>query len=153
MQFRQYLRFARIPLAVAASLSLTACQRNPLEPSPLLTAPGGALNIETNATWKLQSLVRGDQAGATIKDPSLFTLSLAEDGTLQARADCNRASGGYTVSGSTLSIGPLASTKAYCASAPLDTDYLMLLSGENTVSVSGSTLQLSSPRGTLSFGQ
>jgi heat shock protein HslJ len=45
----------------------------------------------------------------------------------------------------------LASTRAYCASAPIDTDYLTLLSGESTVSISGATLQLSSSRGTLTF--
>ena len=140
-------------LAFIAAMSLTACQgTSPTAPSPSSTTPPvGALSIDTNTVWKLDSLARADAPEATISDPSLFTMALADDKTLQVRSDCNRASGGYTASGSTISIGPLASTKAYCASAPIDSDYLALLGGESTVSISGSTLQLSSPRGTLRF--
>jgi hypothetical protein len=43
----------------------------------------------------------------------------------------------------------MASTQAYCASAPLDGQYLALLGGENVATFDGTTLQLSSPRGTL----
>jgi heat shock protein HslJ len=148
-----YCRFSRFNVALVAAVSLTACQgSSPTAPSPSSTTPpGGALSIETNTVWKLQSLVRADLSGATISDPSLFTLSLADDKSLKVQSDCNQGSGAYTTSGSTISIGPLASTRAYCASAPIDTDYLTLLSGESTVSISGATLQLSSSRGTLTF--
>lgn len=148
-----YCRFSRFNAALVAAVSLTACQgSSPTAPSASSTTPpGGALSIETNAVWKLQSLVRADLSGATINDPSLFTLSLTDDQSLRVRSDCNQASGAYTTSGHTISIGPLAATKAYCGSAPLDTEYLAMLGGENTVSVSGSTLQLSSSRGTLTF--
>lgn len=148
-----YFRFSRFNAALIAAVSLTACQgSSPSAPSPSSTTPpSGALSIETNTVWKLQSLVRADSSEAAIGDPSLFTMSLAEDKSLHARSDCNQASGGYTTSGSTISIGPLASTRAYCASAPIDTEYLALLGGESTVSISGSTLQLSSSRGTLKF--
>ena len=148
-----YFRFFRFNAALIAAMSLTACQGNsPSAPSPSSTTPpAGALSIETNAVWKLQSLVRADSSEATIADPGLFTMSLADDKSLHARSDCNQASGRYATSGNTISIGPLASTRAYCASAPIDTDYLALLGGESTVSISGSTLQLSSTRGTLTF--
>ena len=149
-----YIKFVRFNAALIAAVSLTACQgSSPSAPSALPTPPVGALTIETNAVWKLQSLVRADSSGATIKDTSLFTMILADDGTLQVRSDCNRAMGGYTTSGTVISIGPLASTKAYCASAPIDTEYLALLGGDSTVSIFGPTLQLSSPRGTLTFGR
>jgi len=148
-----YCRFSRFNAVLIAAVSLTACQGNsPSAPSPSSTTPpGGALSIDTNAVWKLQSLVRADLSAATINDPSRFTMSLADDKSLSVRSDCNQASGAYTTSGKTISIGPLASTGAYCASAPLDTEYLALLGGLSTVSISGSTLQLSSPRGTLTF--
>lgn len=148
-----YFRFLRFNAALVVAVSLTACQGNsPTAPSPSSTTPPlGALSIETNAVWKLQSLVRADASAATINDPGLFTMSLADDKSLQVRSDCNQASGGYTTSGNTISIGPLASTRAYCASAPIDTEYLALLGGESTVSISGSTLRLSSSRGTLTF--
>jgi heat shock protein HslJ len=148
-------RFIRVTAALVAAVSLSACQgTSPVAPSTLpTTTEGGALSIETNAVWKLQSLVRADSSQATINDPSLFTISLADDGALQVRADCNRASGRFTTSGSAISVGPMASTKAYCASAPIDTEFLTLLSGENAVSTSGATLQLSSSRGTLKFAR
>jgi heat shock protein HslJ len=148
-----YFRFSRFNAALIAAVSLTACQGNsPTSPSPASTTPpGGALSIDTNAVWNLQSLVRADSSEAAIDDPSLFTMSLADDKSLHVRSDCNLASGRYTTSGSTISIGPLASTRAYCATAPIDTEYLALLGGESTVSISGSTLRLSSPRGTLTF--
>ena len=148
-----FFRFFRFNAALVAAVSLTACQgSSPTAPSSSsTTTPGGALSIDTNTVWKLQSLVRAGSSEATIIDPSVFTLSLAEDKVLRVQADCNRATGGYATNGSTITVGPLASTKAYCASAPIDTDYLSLLSGESTVSISGSTLQLSSSRGTLRF--
>src|SRR5690242_5681835 len=107
-------RFPRFTTALIAAVSLSACQgTSPVAPSTVSTpTEGGALSIETNAVWKLQSLVRADSSQATINDPSLFTMSLADDGALQARADCNRASGRYTTSGSTISVGPMAVTKA-----------------------------------------
>lgn len=75
----------------------------------------------------------------------------ADDGRIQARAECNRASASYTLNGQTLSVGLMASTKAYCATALLDDRYLALLGGENVVTSAGNTLQLSSPRGTPRF--
>ena len=152
MYFRHF-RFLRFNAALIAALSLTACQgSSPTAPSPSSTTPSGdALSIETNAVWKLQSLARTNSSKVTIGDPSRFTMSLGDDKLLHAQADCNKATGGYTTSGTTISVGPLASTKAYCGSAPIDTDYLLLLSGDNTVAISGSTLELSSSRGTLRF--
>jgi heat shock protein HslJ len=116
-------------------------------------APIASLAIDTNVVWHLRSIVSADGSVLTIGDPSLFTVMLTDDGKVSARADCNRASGGYRISGNTLSIGPMASTRAYCASAPVDQQFLMLLGGENSVTTSDATLQLSSPRGTLKFGR
>ena len=112
-----------------------------------------SLVLPTNTTWTLQSLTETGLPEITIADPSVFTLVLTDDGKLQARADCNRASAGYAVSDGTLSVGLIASTMAQCASAPIDSQYLALLGGENVVAINGATLQLSSPRGTLRFVQ
>jgi heat shock protein HslJ len=150
-----YFRLTHLVAALAAAASLTACNgSSPVAPSSVpMTSTGGALTIETNAVWKLQSLARAGSAATRVSDPTLYTLSL-NGGALQLRADCNRATGTYTMNEKTLSVGPtMASTRAYCGSASLDTDYLALLSGENTVSIAGSTLQLLSSRGTLTFGQ
>lgn len=148
-------RFTPLVAALVAAVSLTACDgTSPVSPSSVATTPtGGALTVETTSVWKLQSLARAGGSAVTVTDPGLFTMSLSS-GTLQLKADCNRATGTYTLSGNTLSVGStMASTKAYCGSASLDTDYLAILGGQSTVSITGSTLQLSSSRGTLTFGQ
>jgi len=137
--------------AFFSALALAACSGTVTGPSVAPAAPAASLAIETNAVWHLRSIATADGAIHVIDDSSLFTLMLTDDGKVAARVDCNRASGGYTIGGNTVSIGPLASTKAYCGTASLDSEFLTLLGGVTTASVSGTTLQLSSPRGTLSF--
>jgi len=145
------LRLVRLNAALIAVLALLACSGTMAGPSSLPSAPIASVAIETDTVWHLQSIVGADGSLLTIGDPNLFTLMLTGDGKVSARADCNRASGGYSISGHTLSIGPIASTRAYCATAPVDQQFLMLLGGENVVTASGATLELSSPRGTLKF--
>jgi len=147
------LRLVRLTAASAAALSLAACSGTPAGPSETAPAPITSPAIETNAVWSLRSIVNADGSVQAIKDPTLFTVVLAGNGRVNARADCNRAMGGYSLSGSTLSIGPMASTRAYCATAPVDQQFLTLLIGDNIVTTSDATLQLSSPRGTLKFGR
>jgi len=142
------VRFAAVPIAI---LGLVACSGTIAGPSKVTSPPIASLAIEPNVVWHLESIVSADGSRLTIGDPNLFTLMLTSDGKASARADCNRASGGYSLIGDTLSIGPIASTRAYCASAPVDQQFLMLLGGENIVTASDAALELSSPRGTLRF--
>jgi heat shock protein HslJ len=140
---------------LVVSLMVTACGEGtrtvlPSSPSPTTSLAQSAA-FPTNTTWTLQSLTETGSTEVTIADPSIFTLVLLDDGKVHARADCNRASAGYTVTDHTLSVGLMASTRAYCASAPIDGQYLALLGGENVVTISDAALQLSSSRGTLRF--
>ena len=137
--------------ALLSALALAACGGTLTGPSPAPAAPPASLAIETNAVWHLRSMADANGTIQAIEDPSLFTLMLTDEGQVAARVDCNRASGGYTISGNALSIGPLASTKAYCGTASFDWMFLTLLGGETTATASGATLQLSSPRGTMTF--
>ena len=147
------LLMVRLNVALIATLLLAACGGTITAPSQLSATPIGPLAIEANALWHLRSIASADQPVLTIEDPLLFTLLLTDNGKVSLGVDCNRASGGYTLSGQTLSIGQLASTMAYCTTAATGEQFLMLLGGENTVAVSDATLQLSSPRGTLSFSR
>jgi heat shock protein HslJ len=105
-------------------------------------------------SWKLQSLTRPDSTVVNISEPVRFTLEFLEGGRLSLRADCNRGTGGYATNGNTLTVGPVAITKAYCAAtAPLDDEYVRLLGGENVVVADATTLVLSSSQGTLRFGR
>jgi heat shock protein HslJ len=65
--------------------------------------------------------------------------------TISGNSGCNTFSGSYTLSGSTIKIGPLASTKKACESAELskqETDYLAALELATTATVTGSRLDL-----------
>ena len=144
-------RLVQLTTAFFSAVALTGCGGTLTGPSAAPATPPASLAIETNAAWHLRSIAKADGAIHAIDDPSLFTLMLTDEGKVAARVDCNRASGGYTINGNTVSIGPLASTKAYCGTASLDSEFLTLLGGETSATAYGTTLQLSSPRGTLTF--
>ncbi|MDD1696030.1 MAG: META domain-containing protein [Methanoregula sp.] len=78
-----------------------------------------------------------------------ITLTFNNDGTLSGFSGCNNFNGGYTLSGKTtdfgkgISIGPLASTKMYCAdTADFETAYLNNLQQTLTYSITNNKLML-----------
>jgi heat shock protein HslJ len=82
-----------------------------------------------------------------------FTAEFTADGHVALRVDCNRCAGGYTAGATSLRVGPMACTRAYCnATAPLDSTYESLLSGAETWTSDGkSRLDVSSSAGVLHF--
>lgn len=144
-------RLVGLNTALIAVLSLIACGGTVSSPSAVPAPSPASLAIETRVVWHLRSMTSADGSFLAIDDPNVFTLTLADDGKMNARADCNRASAGYKITGSTLSIGVIASTRAYCSTAPVDGRFLVLLGGDSVATVSGATLTLSSARGLLNF--
>ncbi len=147
------VRVAR-SIVFAIVVSTAACAHNSggssaTSPSAPIVDPAAVVN----GSWTLQSLTRPDSSTVSITEPGQFTLQLGEDNRVTLRIDCNRGTGSYTLAASTLTIGPLATTKAYCASAPLDNEYLLVLGGQSVVTATQSSLEVSSPRGTLRFGK
>src|SRR5262245_35261987 len=138
--------------ALGVVLSLAACAQtispSATTPSEAATAPAALVT----GAWKLQSITRSDSTVVTISEPDRFTVEFADGNRLSLRADCNRGFGSFSANGSSISVGPVAITKAYCAStAPLDDEYVGLLNGDNVVTATATSLQLSSSRGTLRF--
>jgi len=146
-------RLALLTTLLIASNLASACSRAITAPSTVADSPAGSTALSTNTVWTLRSLTQTGSPEITIADPGAFTLTLGDDGKIAVRADCNRGSASYTVSGQTLSVGLMAVTRAYCQSAPLDDQYLALLIGESSVISSANSVQLSSPRGTLRFAR
>jgi heat shock protein HslJ len=136
--------------SIALILSLAACAQTVSGPSSVQDSPSFA-----TGAWKLQSLARPDSTEATVSDPSRFTLAFVDGGNrLSLRADCNTGSGTYAASGGTLTVGPFAMTRAFCAStAPFDDEFLRVLGGESRVFATTTSLALSSSRGTLRFSR
>jgi heat shock protein HslJ len=54
-------------------------------------------------------------------------LVFSADGTVEGNSGCNAFSGPYTAIGTSMTIGPLAVTRAACASPSLDTQEQQLL--------------------------
>jgi heat shock protein HslJ len=69
---------------------------------------------ELTGVWKWQKTEYGNDDVITPADSERYTVEFAPTGKLAGLADCNRLMGSYTVDGSALTIGPLASTKMLC---------------------------------------
>ena len=139
---------------LGVSLAFTACGASGPEPvsgpSVPTTASGGTSQDGTAlaGTWKAAALAPAGGAVVTIGEPERFTAEF-RDGRLSLLADCNRCSGGYTAAAGTLSTTPLACTRAYCASAPVDTQFTALVGSATAWTVSADRLELASPAGVV----
>jgi heat shock protein HslJ len=94
----------------------------------LLTACAAAPDYElTGVVWKWESTQQYDGDLINSRNPELYTLEFMEDGTAAIKADCNNATTTYTVDGSKLSFGPIASTLMACPEGSLSDIYLAQL--------------------------
>ena len=102
-------------------------------------------------TWNLRSIQLTGQAEEATPPGTNYTLTFT-DGRLSTRVDCNVCSGGFALSGRTLTAGPaLACTRAACPTMAFENAYTGLLGGDSTVTLSDGMLVLSSSRGVLGF--
>jgi heat shock protein HslJ len=82
-----------------------------------------AANQLAGTSWQwVQSVYPGDVTLAA-NDSSRYTLTFNEDGSLQAKLDCNNGRGTYTLDGATLSFGPIASTRMGCPADSMDSEF------------------------------
>lgn len=98
-------------------------------------------------TWQLSG-VRNGQATSSVVAGSSVTMQIS-DGRLSGKA-CNTFRADVTTSGTTITVGPVASTKMACPSEELTTQeqkVLTLLGAANSYQITGSQLQLSSADG------
>jgi heat shock protein HslJ len=103
-------------LVAAALFAGSACTPR-AQSNPSALPPGLA-----GTDWQLVEFQSADDAIGTLRpdDPGRYTMSLAPDGGLSMRLDCNRASGRWTAtevgSGSgSFAVSGLAMTRAFCA--------------------------------------
>jgi heat shock protein HslJ len=139
---------------------LTACAGSgdhPAGPTTPVTEDGSAgagatapSTSQLGGFWRLARLEKVGQAAVELAPSDRFSVEFGNGRTL-ATADCNRCSGGYRAAAGTLTVGPMACTRAHCASAPLDSDFTTLLSGAERWSVAAGELELRAPGGTLRF--
>ena len=70
--------------------------------------------VLAGTSWQWIKTVYGDESVIEPADPSRYTLTFNEDGTISAQLDCNRGMGGFTQDGPMLTVGPVASTMMAC---------------------------------------
>jgi heat shock protein HslJ len=141
---RSHIRPAR-PRAILALLAVLAI----LVMACGTTASSGSASL-TGKLWQWTESTISEPT--TIPDPSLYTVTFAEDGTFSAKVDCNQAAGGFTTTaegGITITPGPM--TMAACAEGSLSDVYIAGLGGATTYTVSDTELVLTTATGTMTF--
>lgn len=93
-------------------------------------------------TWQwVQSVYEGDMIVAS-NDPTRYTITFLEDGTIQAQLDCNTGFGSYTLDGSNLTIGPIGSTRMACPDDSLDSTFIEDLEAVASYAIADGNLHL-----------
>ena len=126
---------------VIAALILVSCSDPATAPGDLPSATG---------SWVLQSL-QIEGGPAMVAEPGAYTADFTTDGLVSARADCNRCSASYAAAGTSLEIGALACTRAYCGDDSLFDEYVAALDGATSFERSSSSLVIRYARGNLRF--
>lgn len=128
-------------LAFTAALAVTmACDSNPLAPSDII---GGK--------WRLVSIVDTGSTPTTIDDPSKYTLEFQQEGRVGVKSDCNTCGGQFSLSGSSISIGPVTCTKVFCGDTSRDRDFTRALDTARSVSLDDNELTILSDGVRLTF--
>ena len=68
-----------------------------------------------DTSWRVTGYNNGRQAVVSVLADTQLSLSFAADGRVSGSAGCNNFMGTYTVSGSSLKLGPAATTRKLCA--------------------------------------
>lgn len=144
-------------LVVAPVLLLSACSAsengvNPLLPSAAVLQDGATSRPTSALTgmWQMVSLQKAGQAQQPAPAGVQLTADFRTDGKVALKADCNVCNAGYEVGpDGQLKVGPMACTRAYCSSAPMDTDFAGLVGAAELASIKGDTLSLTSDAGTV----
>lgn len=105
----------------------------------------------TGTTWTVTTLTDGDTAtslpaGTRDKAPHL---TFGKDGTVEGNLGCNNFHGKATVAGSSITFGPLASTRKMCGEAEMNVErsVLAVLQGKTTYAIDGQALSLTAENG------
>lgn len=81
----------------------------------------------SSTRWRLVRLESSDGTTIVPVDPSRYTLEFGADGALSGQADCNRIHGRWTASGTSMTLGPFAMTRAMCPPGSLSDRYVRSL--------------------------
>jgi heat shock protein HslJ len=102
--------------------------------------------ISLVGAWDVTNVNNGNQAVVSLATGTAITMNFAADGTVSGNAGCNTFTGTYETSGTTLTVGPLASTRMACAEPAgvmeQETQFLTALQNAATYELSNNTLTI-----------
>jgi heat shock protein HslJ len=102
-------------------------------------------------SWSLSAFDLTGGQTVLVPSPERYLLELGDDGKARVRADCNFCNGEYRSSGTSLSMGALACTRAACPPGSLDFDYLRALDSATAFESTREELSITYPEGVLRF--
>ena len=128
-----------------------------------LTGDGGKLILRftvaetaslTGTLWLANGVNNGRGGVESVVAGSELTAVFGEDGKVAGTGGCNTFSGTYTTDGTSISFGPLASTKMACPAEVMsqETAYFAALAASATYAISGDKLELRDAEGALQVG-
>jgi heat shock protein HslJ len=103
-------------------------------------APANPLEGE----WNVTGYNNGREAVTSPIAGTTLTATFTPDGQVSGNAGCNTFTGGYTLDGTSLTVGPLASTMMACEQDVMDQEaaFLAAIQTPTTVETSGATVTL-----------
>ena len=128
------MRTVIVVLVAAVAFAVTGCSQpaaSGAAATPGAAASGGPPTELPGTSWVLQG-ISGAELGTGVP-----TIEFGTDGTVSGSAGCNTYNGTYTVDGSSITFGPLATTKMACpvADTAVETAFLAGLAGANSWSI------------------
>lgn len=106
--------------------------------------------LKLAGTWDVMGYNNGKGGVVSIKIGSALIVVMDDAGRLSGSSGCNTYTGSYTVSGTTIAIGPLASTRMMCADADVMTQeqlFLKALQAGAKIELRGDDLRLRNATG------
>jgi heat shock protein HslJ len=108
----------------------------------------------TGTDWSATGINTGTGAVSGLVAGTTVTAVFGDDGTISGNAGCNTYNGTYAVSGKTMTIGPLATTRMACEPdvSKQEANYLEALGRVTTYTIRGDQLELRDADGALQAG-
>jgi heat shock protein HslJ len=106
----------------------------------------------TGVPWRVTGYNNGRGAVTSVVSATVLTAEFDDAGRISGDSGCNNYMGPYSIAGSTISIGPLASTRRACVSDAANTQeqaFLAALTAARTYDIVGDRMQLRDADGAL----
>lgn len=141
-------------LCIAVAYAATGCAMRDANLAPGSGAPSyvpanaappelsAAANELAGPVWQWQRTQWPDGKSVAAAAPDRYTLKFEGGGRVLLRADCNRGSAPYEISGSAMKMGPAMLTRMGCPPGSQDTEFAGALAGVASYAIGNGELTL-----------